>query len=68
MLTGGSALLRGLPQRLSAETGIPVHVAHTPTSAVLRGLGQLVDLPDDPVYRRVLEFNRAMGPVLQATA
>ena len=66
VLTGGSALLPGLSQRLSAETGIPAHVARTPTSAVLRCLGQLAETLDDPAYRPVLEFSCAARPVLQA--
>jgi rod shape-determining protein MreB len=68
LLTGGSALLRGLPQRLSAETGIAAHVAATPATAVLRGLGRLVGTLDDPTYRPVLEFSRAVRPALQAAA
>lgn len=38
-LTGGGALLRGLDQRLSAKTHLPVHVAEDPLRAVARGTG-----------------------------
>ncbi|HZP42356.1 MAG TPA: rod shape-determining protein [Candidatus Binatia bacterium] len=37
VLTGGGALLRGLPRRLAWETRLPVHVAAAPLQAVARG-------------------------------
>jgi rod shape-determining protein MreB len=43
VLTGGGALLRGLDERLRHETGMPVHVAHDPLSAVVIGSGKCVE-------------------------
>lgn len=43
VLTGGGALLRGLDERLSHETGMPVHVARDPLSAVVLGSGKCVE-------------------------
>ncbi len=39
MLAGGGALLHGLDQLLSEETGLPVFVAEEPLQAVARGTG-----------------------------
>ncbi len=38
-LTGGGALLRGLDQRISRITKLPVHIAEEPLKAVVRGTG-----------------------------
>ncbi len=43
VLTGGGALLRGLDERISHETGMPVHVAQDPLSAVVLGSGKCVE-------------------------
>ncbi len=43
MLTGGGALLKGLDKLISEETGLPVHVADDPLSAVAEGTGKLLD-------------------------
>jgi len=43
MLTGGGALLRGIERLVSEETGLPVHVAEDPLSAVAEGTGRLLD-------------------------
>src|SRR6186713_1066192 len=40
MLAGGGALLRGFDKLLSEETGLPVHVAEDPLSAVAEGTGR----------------------------
>ena len=42
MLAGGGALLRGLDKLLTEETGLPVHVADDPLSAVAEGTGQVL--------------------------
>lgn len=44
MLTGGGALLRGLDQLVSRETGMPVHVAEDALDCVVSGTGKCLDL------------------------
>ena len=43
VLAGGGALLRGLDQLLMKETGLPVHVAEDPLSAVAEGTGKVLN-------------------------
>ena len=43
MLAGGGALLRGLDKILSDETGLPVHVADDPLTAVVLGTGNVLN-------------------------
>ena len=43
VLTGGGALLHGLAERLSHETGMPVHVADNPLDSVAIGSGRCVE-------------------------
>ena len=43
MLTGGGALLKGLDERLRLETNLPVHVAEDPLTAVVRGVGKVLE-------------------------
>lgn len=43
VLTGGGALLTGLDQLISYETGIPVHVAHEPLNCVAMGTGLVLE-------------------------
>ena len=45
ILTGGGALLEGLPSYLQAELGLTVRVAEDPRFAIVRGLSQLYDEP-----------------------
>ena len=40
----GGALLRGLDQLVSRETGMPVHVAENPLDCVVTGTGKCLDL------------------------
>ncbi len=46
VLTGGSALLRGIDAAISRGTGLPVHIAEDPLTAVVRGTGVLLDKKD----------------------
>jgi rod shape-determining protein MreB len=43
MITGGGALLTGLDRRLEHETGMPIHIAHTPLESVAIGSGQALE-------------------------
>jgi rod shape-determining protein MreB len=51
-LTGGGALLRGLDERLSKKTQLPVHVAEDPLRAVVRGTSAA--LADTKRYKAIL--------------
>jgi rod shape-determining protein MreB len=43
MMAGGGALLRGLDKLISEETGLPVHIAEDPLTAVAMGTGKVLD-------------------------
>ena len=43
VLAGGGALLRGLPERLRQETGMPVIICEDPLYAVVNGAGKCVE-------------------------
>ena len=43
MLAGGGALLRGLDRLLADETGLPVHIADDPLTAVALGTGNVLN-------------------------
>ncbi len=43
VLAGGGALLRGMDKLLTEETGLPVHVAEDPLSAVAEGTGKVLE-------------------------
>ena len=43
VLSGGSALLRGLDRLVAAQTGLPVIVADDPLSGVANGTGRVLD-------------------------
>jgi rod shape-determining protein MreB len=51
ILAGGGALLRGLDVLIREETGLPVLVAEDPLTAVVRGVGMMLDELD--LLRRV---------------
>jgi len=42
-IAGGGALLMGIDQRLSEETGMPIHIAADPLNAVAIGSGQVLE-------------------------
>jgi rod shape-determining protein MreB len=62
MLAGGGALLRGLPELLRAETGLPVSVAEQPLMTVAVGAGRALeelDSLDSSSRRRPKKRRRA---------
>ena len=52
VMAGGGSLLRGLDQLVSDETGMPVHLAEEPLSAVAYGTGKVLE--NIEVLKRVL--------------
>jgi rod shape-determining protein MreB len=54
-LTGGGALIRGLPELLSLMLKLPVHVPDDPLTSVVRGTGAIIERIDE--YRDVLLDN-----------
>ncbi len=66
ILTGGGALLDGLPQYLNKELGLSVRVADDPRFAIVRGLSQLFEEP--LLLRRVARTEPYASIDTEATA
>lgn len=43
MMAGGGSLLSGLPELISRDTGLPVHVADDPLLCVVKGAGKVLE-------------------------
>lgn len=41
-MAGGGALLRGIDRLVAEETGLPVHIADDPLTAVANGTGRVL--------------------------
>ena len=52
IMTGGSALLRGLDRRLMEETELPIHIIDDPLTCVAKGAGKVMEDLDG--YQKVL--------------
>ena len=59
MMAGGGSLLKGLDKLLSDETGMPVHIAEDPLSAVALGTGIALEHYD--LMQRVLIGPKKLG-------
>ena len=59
MMAGGGALLHGLDELISRDTGMPVHLADEPLSAVAIGAGKALENID--TLKRLLVPNKRIG-------
>jgi len=57
VMAGGGSLLRGLDKRIAEETGLPVHIADDPLTAVVLGTGQMLNMPTR-LRRRIVVTTR----------
>lgn len=55
VMAGGGSLLRGLDKRIAEETGLPVHIAEDPLTAVVLGTGHVLNMPARLRRRIVVE-------------
>jgi len=53
VMAGGGSFLRGIDKRIAEETGLPVHVADDPNTAVVRGTGETLNMPM-PLRKRLM--------------
>ncbi len=54
IMTGGGSLLKGLDERLREETSLPVNLAEDPLTAVVRGVGKILENLDR--YKKILNL------------
>jgi rod shape-determining protein MreB len=59
VLSGGGALLKKMDLLLSQETGMPVHLAEDPLTAVVRGTGITLEKPE--LMKKVLVYQKRLG-------
>ncbi|HHW09636.1 MAG TPA: rod shape-determining protein MreB [Firmicutes bacterium] len=52
-LTGGGALLQGMAQRISTDTGIPTYIAEEPLSCVALGTGKVLENLDNRAHQNM---------------
>jgi len=57
VLAGGGALLQRLPDRIRAETQMPVHLAESPLTCVAVGSGRSLE-EFDAIHRANQSYNR----------
>jgi len=57
VMAGGGSLLRGLDKRIAEETGLPVHIADDPLTAVVLGTGAVLNMPAH-IRRRMILPNK----------
>lgn len=57
VMAGGGSLLRGLDKRIAEETGLPVLVADDPTTAVVRGTGETLNMSRN-LQRRLMSNSK----------